>query len=317
MTDKRTYFTLYGKSPLYQLFVSMLIIMGIGIFLFSLLLLLGTQIFGSDYSIVDSPATVASQKDIMFLRYVMISQGIALFVIPALIILTLNKPPGRFSMPELKLPQLNDLALVIILAFCIFPLTSFTGQLNSGLLLPDWLSGVQEWMEVKEDNANNMIEALIVSNSSEVLILNLFMIAVLPALGEELIFRGVFQKIGYRLFKSGHLAVWIVAFLFSALHFQFFGFIPRFILGLFFGYLFLWGGTLWLPVLAHFVNNAVPVIGVYIKGWESMNNIQDISFWKQLTGLAIPLVISLLIMQYFRNNYNKNKEKTKAKITDI
>jgi CAAX protease family protein len=319
MTDNRTNFTLYGKSPLYQLFVSMLIILGIGIFLFSLSLLLGIQIFDSNYSVIENPATLTSKKDIMFLRYVMISQEIALFVIPALIILTLNKPRGSFGLEELKRPQLNDLALVIILAFCIFPLTSFTGQLNSGLLLPDWLSGVQEWMEEKEDNANNMIETLIVSNSLGVLILNLFMIAVLPALGEELIFRGVLQKIAYRLFKSGHLAVWVVAFLFSALHFQFFGFIPRFILGLFFGYLFLWGGTLWLPVLAHFVNNAVPVIGVYIKGWDTMKSIQDICFWKQLIGLTIPLVISLLIMQYFKNNYNRNKElnKTKAKITDI
>ena len=239
----------------------------------------------------------------------MISQDIALFVIPALIILTLIKPGGRVHLPDLKLPQINDLALVVVLAFCIFPMTSFAGQLNSGMNLPDWLSGVQEWMEEKEDNANNMIETLIVSNSFRVMILNLFMIAVLPAIGEELIFRGVLQKIGYRLFKSGHLAVWIVAFLFSALHFQFFGFIPRFILGLVFGYLFLWGGTLWLSVIAHFVNNAVPVIGVYIKGWDKMNSIPDISLWKQLMGLTLPLIISLLILRYFRNNYKKKRER--------
>ena len=64
------------------------------------------------------------------------------------------------------------------------------------------------------------------------MMLNLLMIAVLPAIGEELIFRGVFQKIFYDFFKSGHPAVWITAIIFSTLHFQFFGLIPRFILGL-------------------------------------------------------------------------------------
>ena len=277
--------------------------------MFSLSLLAGIQIFDSNFGVIENPSTATSQKDIMFLRYVMISQDIALFVIPALIILTLIKPGGRVHLPDLKLPQINDLALVVVLAFCIFPMTSFAGQLNSGMNLPDWLSGVQEWMEEKEDNANNMIETLIVSNSFRVMILNLFMIAVLPAIGEELIFRGVLQKIGYRLFKSGHLAVWIVAFLFSALHFQFFGFIPRFILGLVFGYLFLWGGTLWLSVIAHFVNNAIPVIGVYIKGWDKMSSIPDISLWKQLMGLTLLLIISLLILRYFRNDYKKKRER--------
>ena len=99
------------------------------------------------------------------------------------------------------------------------------------------------------------------------------MLAVLPAIGEELIFRGVFQKIFYDFFKSGHMAIWVTAFLFSALHFQFYGFIPRLILGLVFGYLFFWSGTLWLPVLSHFVNNAVPVIGVYIQGWDNCQSI--------------------------------------------
>ena len=112
MSDNHTNFSLYGKSPLYQLFVSMLIILEIGIFLFSLSLLAGIQIFDSNFGVIENPSTATSQKDIMFLRYVMISQDIALFVIPALIILTLIKPGGKVHLADLRLPQINDLGLV-------------------------------------------------------------------------------------------------------------------------------------------------------------------------------------------------------------
>jgi membrane protease YdiL (CAAX protease family) len=133
------------------------------------------------------------------------------------------------------------------------------------------------------------------------MILNVFMIAVLPAIGEELIFRGVFQKILCSLFKSGHLAVWATAFIFSALHLQFFGFIPRFILGLIFGYLFLWSGTLWLPVISHFVNNTVPTVAAYIHGFGNNFAPENIPFLNQVIWLPITIFPAIVILMYFRN----------------
>ena len=153
----------------------------------------------------------------------------------------------------------------------------------------------------KEDKADNLIEMLVESNTFRVMMLNLLTIALLPAIAEELIFRGVFQKIFSNIFKSGHVAIWFTAFLFSTIHFQFFGFIPRFILGLVFGYLFFWSGTLWLPVISHFVNNAFPVILVYIQGMEKLNAPIDIPLWKQALYLPLPIVISMVILFYFRN----------------
>ncbi len=164
----------------------------------------------------------------------------------------------------------------------------------------------------KEESATELIDILITSENFLAMIFNLFMIAVIPAIGEELIFRGVLQKILSDLFKSGHLAVWSTALLFSAIHFQFFGFIPRFILGLVFGYLFLWGGTLWLPVISHFINNSIPVIGAYILGWEKMNTPSDISLWKQVIYLPVPIVISIAILIYFRNKSKKEPEMQKG-----
>jgi len=93
---------------------------------------------------------------------------------------------------------------------------------------------------------------------------NLFMIALIPALGEEFLFRGVLQRIFGEWFKNPHLAVWLAAILFSLAHYQFLGFMPRIILGALFGYIFLWTGNIWMPILAHFVNNTVGVIYYYL-----------------------------------------------------
>jgi membrane protease YdiL (CAAX protease family) len=159
----------------------------------------------------------------------------------------------------------------------------------------------------KEDKADNLIDMLVVSNTFWVMILNLITIALIPAIAEEMIFRGVFQKIFNNLFKSGHIAIWVTAFIFSAIHFQFFGFIPRFILGLVFGYLFYWSGSLWLSIISHFVNNAFPVIMAYIQGMEKFNAPTDVPLWKQIIGLPIPIIIGFVILFYFRNKSKNDR----------
>ena len=222
-------------------------------------------------------------------------------------------PGNQIRLSVLKIPRINEVILVIILAFCIFPITGFTGRLNSEIHLPDWLPGIKQWMIEKEDYATRLIDMLMTSDTFWIMLMNLLMIAVIPAIGEELIFRGVFQKIFCNFFKSGHLAIWVTAFVFSAIHFQFFGFVPRFILGLVFGYLFFWSGTLWLPIISHFVNNAVPVIGEYIQGWDRVKISPDIPLWKQITGLILPITISIIILLYFRS---KNKNEAAANMNE-
>ncbi|MGD0757244.1 MAG: CPBP family intramembrane glutamic endopeptidase [Bacteroidales bacterium] len=301
MSDKKRHFALSDESPLFQLFVSLLITIGVGSTLFIVFAIAGKIISGCDLTILEKSTSLLSDKDFRFLRYLLIIQDISLLIIPSVIILAMLKPPHEARLSGFKLPQLKDVGLVVILAFCIFPVTSFTGQINSAMHLPDWLSGVEKWIAEKEDHADSILNQALVSPSISIMILNLFIIAILPAIGEELFFRGVLQKIFYNLFKSGHIAVWFTAFIFSTLHFQFFGFVPRFILGLVFGYLFFWSGTLWLPVISHFVNNAVPVMMAYIQGIEKFNAPFDTPLWKQAIALPLPIVIGLVILFYFRN----------------
>jgi len=96
------------------------------------------------------------------------------------------------------------------------------------------------------------------------LLFNFLLIAVIAGLGEELFFRGILQKI-FSEWRNAVLAIWLAAFVFSAIHLQFYGFFPRMLLGAFFGYLLYWSGNLWLPILAHTINNGLAVIFYYLK----------------------------------------------------
>ncbi|HKK42918.1 MAG TPA: CPBP family intramembrane glutamic endopeptidase [Bacteroidales bacterium] len=294
---------LSGFSPFVQLIISLAIVLGIGILLMLLLLIPGFLIFHSDLSGLVSLSGAAGQEDIDFLRYMLIVQDIALFIVPSLIIMILLRSENQSGLSDLKLPRTGDLVLVILLAFSLIPITDFTGRLNAGLHLPQWMSGLEQKMVKMEDDADGMIDRLIVSENIRTLAMNLFMIALLPAVGEEFIFRGVFQKILQRLFHSGNGAVWVTAVIFSAIHFQFLGFIPRLILGLVFGYLFLWSGNLWLSILAHFVNNAIPVVGTYLHFYENSYQPVGMPSWNQALLLLFPVIVCAGILFYVRNTH--------------
>jgi hypothetical protein len=301
MSDNKSYNLLYNRSPLYQLFIALFVVLGVGILLLTLFIITGLYAFDADYMLLGSFTDAANENEVSFLRYVLIAQEISFFIIPAIIILILLKPSGQSLFADVKITTVKDAVLVILLAVCLFPLTSFTGYLNSTMELPVWLSGVEQWMTEKEDELANLTNLIIASNNLGGMLFNLIMIAILPAIGEELIFRGIFQKILYGLMKNSWLAIWISALVFSAIHLQFYGFLPRFILGLVYGYLFFWSGTLLLPVLAHFVNNAVPTIGAYLYAMENSGINAETPVSTQLAGLILPVILVVLILSYFRN----------------
>ena len=301
MTGFKGPFKLYNESPVYQVIVALLIIFGVGLTLTIIFIAVGILISGADVSIFNKPAAAYSGNDLAFMRYLLIIQNISLFIIPSFLILNLLRTESETRISIFKTPQLKEIGLVIALAICLFPVTSITGEINSAMHLPHWLSGVEKWMVEQEDKADNLIDIFISRTTFPGMILNLIMIAILPAIGEELIFRGVFQKIFIKLFKSGHIAIWFTAILFSTLHFQFFGFVPRLILGVVFGYLFFWSGNLWLPIMSHFVNNAFPVIITYFQDAHKLNVSTGIALWKQALGLPVPVTVCLIILFYFRN----------------
>ena len=148
---------------------------------------------------------------------------------------------------------------VILLMPLALPAVNWLKSLNDMVVLPHFMSGVELWMQQMEHQSELLTEKFLSVSSYSALALNLLVMAAIPALGEELFFRGILQTVlGEKL--NRHLAVWITAFIFSAIHLQFYGFLPRFLLGAALGYLFLFSGSIWASIVAHFINNALAVL---------------------------------------------------------
>jgi uncharacterized protein len=144
-----------------------------------------------------------------------------------------------------------------------FGLNSLFLQWNQNLEFPEFLKGFEEWARAREEEAATQTEILTRMTSTADLLIAILVIAVLPALGEEFVFRGLIQNELHRGTGNIHVSIWIAAIIFSAIHFQFFGFLPRMMLGALFGYLYYWSGNIWVPIFAHFVNNAIQITALY------------------------------------------------------
>ncbi|MBI4930161.1 MAG: CPBP family intramembrane metalloprotease [Bacteroidetes bacterium] len=161
--------------------------------------------------------------------------------------------------------------VVILLVFAVMPVINWTGELNSHLTLPGFMSGLENWMKTSEESLKKLTDAFLQMNGIGDLIVNIIVVALLAAVGEELLFRGCMQNVFFEWTKNKHAAIWITAILFSALHAQFYGFLPRMLLGVVLGYLYIWSGSLWLSMLFHFLNNGMAVVFAYLVGKGSIS----------------------------------------------
>ena len=175
--------------------------------------------------------------------------------------------------------QLNNnfnrqmIMIVVVIILMILPFIAFMSQINETVisLLPDYFDSIVSWMKTAENDAKEITIAFLKMENIIDLVFNLFLIAIIPAVGEELFFRGVLQKLFIKWTTKKHFSILITAFLFSAIHMQFFGFFPRFILGALLGYLFFYSGNLWVPIIAHFFNNAMAIVVSYSSVKQSIN----------------------------------------------
>jgi hypothetical protein len=193
--------------------------------------------------------------------------------------------------------------------FFASPFVNFIGEMNANMNLPNWLSGVEEWMRDAEEKAAQLTTAFLNVDSYWGLLFNLFMIAFLPAIGEELLFRGVIQRIFTNMTHNHNLGIWISAILFSALHMQFYGFVPRMLLGVLFGYLLVWSGSMWLPILAHFLNNGIAVIAMFMIDKEMLSpKVEEVGSTSEsyyMAAISLGLVIVFMMMIKRQNAGNQ------------
>lgn len=170
-----------------------------------------------------------------------------------------------WSTPTSETLQLKRLPLRLVLLGCLAilfsgPFIDMLNTWNQSLHLPSSMHAIEQWMINSEKQAENLTKQLLNVNTWGGFLSNILVIAVLAGVGEELLFRGVLQKILIKWTRNIHIGIFITAILFSAIHLQFFGFIPRLILGALLGYLYVWSRSLWVPIIAHAMNNAWVVI---------------------------------------------------------
>ena len=155
--------------------------------------------------------------------------------------------------------------LAIAIMICAIPAINLLADLNSRIDLPECLDSIEQKMKEYEASAAALTERFLQADNGWQLMLNIGLMALLPALFEEISFRATLQQI----LGTGHVAIWATAIIFSAIHMQFYGFVPRMLMGAMFGYIFVWTDTLWIPVTMHFVNNGLAVVAYYIFGTEN------------------------------------------------
>lgn len=226
--------------------------------------LVAIMVWGSDALNLITQADIANPSYLPVAKFTQIISHLGTFTISALLFaLVVSK--NSFSYLGLnKNAKYQTVVITILLTFVVSPWVGYIYDLNQTLQLPDFLAGVQRWMKNSEDLAMKLTDAFLSKPSAAGFSVNMLMIALIPAIGEELLFRGVLQRLFKEWFGNVHVAVFVTALLFSAMHLQFYGFFPRFALGLLFGYIYVWTGNLWLPIIAHLINNGMAVLVSYL-----------------------------------------------------
>ncbi|MDD4216441.1 MAG: CPBP family intramembrane metalloprotease [Bacteroidales bacterium] len=249
--------------------------------------------------------TTADYNTVKLLQFI---SAIFTFVVPALIIAKLFGDKISKYLYLNTSPKISYYIFTILFFFAILPAMNIIIVWNSSLQLPESLSGLEQSLMEMEESGKKMTEIMLKGSSVGQLLINLLLMALLPAIGEEFLFRGIIQKHLIVWTKKPHLAILLAGIIFSAVHFQFYGFIPRVILGVLFGYLVYYSGSLWPAIFAHFFNNAMAVLSFKLGG-DSLDASEIDSFGTTSTDfyfVFIGLVFAYLIgKQLFK--FSKNK----------
>lgn len=188
--------------------------------------------------------------------------------------------------------------IALFFAVAALPMISLLAEWNKGMELPSFLASMEEMMRQMEESAMMLTERFLNTSSVGMMFVNLFVMALLPAICEEMMFRGWLQRV---LGKSVnyHTAIWVAAFVFSAIHFQFYGFIPRMLIGAALGYFYYYTGSLWAPIVVHFTNNAAAVVTSFLSynGYTSVNfDLLGTGDTWYLSVASLALCLALLFM---------------------
>jgi uncharacterized protein len=256
--------------------------MAVGAVLGSLILLtFGHLPPGTD--IITAPPDPRNWYPLMALQGV---SHVTSFLLPTLLFWQLIERHRWADFSPRPLSLVAGLGVIALIVIAFMPFDGLIIEWNQALDLPPALDSTERWIREQEDRLAGLTKFLTTFQTPSQLVVALLVIGLIPAVGEETLFRGVVQRLLMGWTRNPHVGIWLSAALFSAIHVQFLGFFPRMLLGALFGYLYYWSGNLWVPILAHFTNNGFTVLMVWLHQ-------------RQLVGIdientdAVPLTVAL------------------------
>lgn len=271
-----------------------------------LVLILGVFSGGGIAELLDNGGDLSSFSDRPFFLYaLLVSSSFGTFLLPALVLQKLEPYFNYFPVEDKR--SWLSYAIAAALLFAFGPIMQLIGEANMTMTLPDSWNKIEVWMRTQEDSMAVLTERIVMVDRWELLLANIIVMAIMPAIAEEYYFRGSLMHMIQRLTKNYHLTVWISAIIFSAIHVQFFGFFPRMILGVFFGYMFVWTQNIWIPIVAHFVNNAtVAVLAfVYTRQGKTYADLQTYESYSIFVYIGSFMLTVLLGMWFYKISKSK------------
>ena len=250
------------------------------------------------YSVTDFISVSSSSQDMTMFKELQMIYSVSFFLLPPFVIAFLYQKNIFDFFGLRRSPQVSSLLLVPVLIVVLLPFINWTMLINSSMHFPQSLQGLEEFMRNLEEKAKVLTQLMLYSPSVNQLILNLIIIALLPALGEELFFRGILQKHLIEWLKNDFWGILTTAFIFSAFHMQFLSFLPRFILGIVLGYLFVSSKSLWLNIVAHFTNNALAVVSFFVLAKKGISPDALDTWGISAISVSFSLIMGLVLFLY-------------------
>ena len=237
-----------------------------------------------------------------------IGQGISsifMFVVPPIVYYFITRkehPMQQLGFRKVASPAVMLLVAGVLLMFLSLPVTNQLTAWNEGMSLGKNLTWLEDWIKSLEETAKVTTEKMLNVNTIGGLLLNMVVVALIPAIGEELTFRGVLQQALTRKMKNPHVAIILSAAIFSFIHFQFYGFLPRMFLGILLGYMFYVTGSLCTSMLMHFLNNGTAVVLYYLNN-KGIVDI-DVDHFGAMNGwmvvLSAVLTVALIVWSWWK-----------------
>ncbi|MBD5285697.1 MAG: CPBP family intramembrane metalloprotease [Bacteroides sp.] len=225
------------------------------------------------------------------LRCAILVQDIAVFILPVVLTVMIVSPqPWRYIGLDTGL-EARSTCLTAITAIVSIPAMNRLVAWNESIHLP-W-NGIEEALRQSENAAQAMVQRLMGGNSVWDLIIAILIVGILTGIAEELFFRGALQRLLMSKLGNKHFAIWSAAFIFSAVHLQFFGFVPRLLMGAYFGYLVVWSGSLRLSMFAHALNNSLVALNFWLVSRNATGNDLNELGTGLSTGSIIAAIVSL------------------------